>query len=111
MVESMAAVCRAGLAAYAATPRSAWVLQWPSQVVLAVTAIHWTQEVGEAMAGAPGGGALAAAARRCTAQLADVVELVRGELSALQRCAGRPRPEVPSGARCAVGTRATPACG
>jgi len=103
-MESMQEVCRQGLEAYTATPRASWVLQWPSQVVLAVSAIFWTQEVSEAMQGAPaaavaagggsthvgaeqgGKGALAAAAAKCTAQLNEVVELVRGELSGLNRC-------------------------
>jgi dynein heavy chain len=102
MVESMQDVCRQGLEAYAATPRTSWVLQWPSQVVLAISAIYWTQEVSEAMQGAPaaaaaggsGGsasegqgskGALGVVAAKCTSQLNEVVELVRGELSVLDR--------------------------
>lgn len=106
MVESVQEVCRQGLEAYPATPRTSWVLQWPSQVVLAVSAIFWTQEVGQAMQGLPppgaaapagccdrssapaGKGALAAAAARYTSQLNDVVELVRGDLSSLNRCVG-----------------------
>lgn len=91
MVESMQEVCRRGLAAYPSTPRTSWVLQWPSQVVLAVSAIFWTQEVAEVMQGSagPGGkGALAAVAERCTGQLNDVVELVRGDLSSLNRYEG-----------------------
>lgn len=99
MVKSMQEVCRKGLDAYAATPRSSWVLEWPSQVVLAVSSIYWTQEVAEAMQGRPaaggdsaaagqgGKGVLAAVAAKCTSQLNEVVELVRGELSVLNRCA------------------------
>lgn len=102
MVESMQEVCRQGLEVYAATPRTSWVLQWPSQVVLAISAIYWTQEVSEAMQGPPapaandnggsaaGGqgskGALGVVAAKCTSQLNEVVELVRGELSVLDRC-------------------------
>lgn len=97
MVEAVQDVCRQGVAAYACSPRTSWVLAWPGQVVLAVSAIFWTQEVGAAMAGEPavaadgsavpgGKGALAAVAARCTRQLEDVVQLVRGELSNLNRC-------------------------
>lgn len=96
MVESMQEVCRKGLDAYSATHRASWILQWPSQVVLAVSAIFWTQEVSEAMRGEPAGGsaaagqggkgALAAVAAKCTNQLNEVVELVRGDLSVLNRC-------------------------
>jgi dynein heavy chain len=98
MIQSVQEVCRQGIAAYATTPRAAWVLQWPGQVVLAVSAIYWTQEVAAAMAGPAAGsdavqaagagsgtGALAGVAARCTAQLGEVVELVRGELSNLNR--------------------------
>jgi len=31
--------------AYAKIPRGEWVLQWPGQVVLAASQIHWTAEV------------------------------------------------------------------
>ena len=31
--------------AYSKIPRSEWVLQWPGQVVLAASQIHWTAEV------------------------------------------------------------------
>jgi hypothetical protein len=43
MVDSVHAVIAQGIAAYPATPRHEWVLRWPGQVVLAVTAIFWTQ--------------------------------------------------------------------
>jgi dynein heavy chain len=102
MIQSVQEVCRQGIAAYATTPRAAWVLQWPGQVVLAVSAIFWTQEVAAAMAAPAAGsnavkvaepgsgkGALAGVAARCTAQLGEVVELVRGELSNLNRWAAQ----------------------
>lgn len=92
MIESVQEVCSKGIAAYASTPRTQWVLQWPGQIVLAVSGIYWTQEVATAMeakvpdaAGKAGNGALAAVAEKCTAQLGEVVELVRGELSNLNR--------------------------
>ena len=31
--------------AYPVTPRKEWVLNWPGQVVLASSTIHWTAEV------------------------------------------------------------------
>jgi hypothetical protein len=43
MVASVRDVIARGLAAYAGARRGEWVLQWPSQVVLAVTAVYWTQ--------------------------------------------------------------------
>lgn len=96
MIESVQDVCSKCMVAYATTQRTQWVLQWPGQVVLAVSAIYWTQEVSAAMAGSgsagadaatPGKGALAAVAAKCTSQLEEVVGLVRGELSKLNRYA------------------------
>lgn len=43
MVASVQETVRQGMAAYPEKPRSQWVLEWPGQVVLAVTAIFWTQ--------------------------------------------------------------------
>ena len=50
MVESLREVCKQGVHSYANTPREQWVLEWPGQVVLVVTAVYWTREVGKAMA-------------------------------------------------------------
>ena len=50
MVESLREVCKQGVHSYASTPREQWVLEWPGQVVLVVTAVYWTREVGKAMA-------------------------------------------------------------
>ena len=30
---------------YSKIPRREWVLQWPGQIVLAASQVHWTQEV------------------------------------------------------------------
>jgi hypothetical protein len=43
MVASVQETVRKGMAAYPDRPRAQWVLEWPGQVVLAVTAIFWTQ--------------------------------------------------------------------
>jgi dynein heavy chain len=50
MVESLMEVSKKGVASYANTPREQWVLDWPGQIVLVVTAIYWTREVGGAIA-------------------------------------------------------------
>ena len=55
MAESMKESCKLGVAAYAAQAREQWVLEWPGQVVLAVTAIFWTSAVANALKnGIPG---------------------------------------------------------
>ena len=76
MVESIRETCRQGVHSYASTPREKWVLEWPGQVVLVVTGVYWTREVGEAMASTTQG-ALQAVADRNSAQLGSVVNLVR----------------------------------
>jgi dynein heavy chain len=87
MLEAVREACAAGLTAYASTPRATWVLQWPGQVVLVASAIQWTQEVDEAIRNPQAqAGGLTAVAHRCTSQLKDIVQLVRGELSNLNRC-------------------------
>lgn len=56
MCESIKESCKLGVAAYAGQSREKWVLEWPGQVVLAVTAIFWTADVTNALKnGVPGG--------------------------------------------------------
>ena len=55
MAESIKESCKLGVAAYAAQAREQWVLEWPGQVVLAVSAIFWTSAVTNALQnGIPG---------------------------------------------------------
>lgn len=127
MCESIKESCKLGVAAYAGQSREKWVLEWPGQVVLAVTAIFWTADVTNALKnGVPGGfacvlfkphmlqclavvnlwcacmlrvllrsldsccwrfstGGVKAVADKCTGQLNNIVGLVRGQLTKLQR--------------------------
>ena len=77
---------QAGLSvdAYAGTDRCKWILEWPGQLVLCASQIYWTKECAQAIdeGGAQG---LAAYGEKCTQQLNDIVNLVRGELTSLQR--------------------------
>ena len=55
MCEIIKESCKLGVAAYAGQAREKWVLEWPGQVVLAVTAIFWTSSVTNALKnGVPG---------------------------------------------------------
>ncbi|XP_023791251.1 dynein heavy chain 1, axonemal [Cyanistes caeruleus] len=67
---------------YPETPRTAWVLQWPGQVVIAGCQIFWTKEVSEAL---EAGDLSSRLYPQLSAQLADLVALVRGRLSKMQR--------------------------
>ena len=42
---SLRHVTKLAVEAYGSTARTQWVLNWPGQVVLAASAIHWTVEV------------------------------------------------------------------
>jgi dynein heavy chain, axonemal len=83
MFKSIHGVCKVGVEAFVNTPRAEWVLQHAGQVVLVVTAIFWTKAVEEALGGEKG--ALQTYADVCTGQLNDIVGLVRGDLTKLQR--------------------------
>jgi len=49
MVLSIRDVILQSVAAYAATPRKQWVIEWPGQVAICVSCIYWTAEVTDAM--------------------------------------------------------------
>ncbi|KXZ54227.1 hypothetical protein GPECTOR_5g319 [Gonium pectorale] len=70
-----------GMEAYAATARKQWVREWPAMVVLAVSAIFWSQQVEEAITG----GTVPDYLQRCSSDLLDLTELVRGRLSPQER--------------------------
>jgi dynein heavy chain, axonemal len=71
----------AALAAYATTPRTKWVLQWPAMIVLAVSAIFWCTGVEDAFAGA----GVQTARDKCARELLDLTAVVRGQLSSAER--------------------------
>uniref|UniRef100_A0A3B5AK42 Dynein axonemal heavy chain 3 n=1 Tax=Stegastes partitus TaxID=144197 RepID=A0A3B5AK42_9TELE len=75
MLRSVRHVIHQGVIQYA-EPRKKWVLQWPGQVVICASSIFWTSEVSEAIQT----NSLPAYVEKCNAQIADIVELVRGKL-------------------------------
>lgn len=46
---SLREVTAKAVTAYTTQPRTQWVLNWPGQVVLASSTIHWTSEVQTAL--------------------------------------------------------------
>ena len=64
--------------AYLVNPRSDWVTEWPGQVAICVSQIYWTLEVHEAIRSGPNG--LKDYHLKCSKQLEDIVEKVRGKL-------------------------------
>ncbi|XP_064633532.1 dynein axonemal heavy chain 3-like isoform X2 [Lineus longissimus] len=69
-------------AAYPNTPRKDWVMNWPGQVVLASSSIHWTTEVTNAIQ-SPGG--LEAYLAKSQHQIEEIVGLVRGKIPKMAR--------------------------
>ncbi|MEE6511728.1 hypothetical protein FKM82_018461 [Ascaphus truei] len=67
---------------YPQTPRTEWVLSWPGQVTIAGCQTFWTKEVSEAL---EAGDLSTRLFPQLEAQLSDLVGLVRGKLSRMQR--------------------------
>ena len=86
MIEAVEKQCAAGVHAYATTERKKWVLEWPGQVVLLGSQIYWTRDVAEALRNEKSNpGSVKKVAEKCDRQLKEIIELVRGDLTPLQR--------------------------
>ena len=81
MRDSVKHVTKQSFDAYATTDRNKWVIEWPGQVVICVDSLYWTDETEEAISD----GKLPEYALKCTAQLKDIVDKVRGKLTKLER--------------------------
>ncbi|XP_038627172.1 dynein heavy chain 1, axonemal [Tachyglossus aculeatus] len=82
MKTSICDLIKRAIKAYPQNPRTTWVLSWPGQVIIAGCQTFWTKEVSEAL----GAGDLATRLYpQLGVQLNDLVALVRGKLSKMQR--------------------------
>ncbi|XP_073413059.1 dynein axonemal heavy chain 3-like [Dendrobates tinctorius] len=79
---SLHEVMNHSIKAYTKSQRKEWVLHWPGQVVLASSMVHWTTEVSKALVGSKG---LQRILKRCSDQIEDIVNLVRGRLTKMER--------------------------
>ncbi|XP_046731532.1 dynein axonemal heavy chain 1 [Silurus meridionalis] len=70
------------LKVYPEEPRTKWVLSWPGQVVIAGCQTFWTAEVSESL---EKGDLASRLYPQLQTQLGDLVQLVRGRLSRMQR--------------------------
>uniref|UniRef100_H2YSE4 AAA+ ATPase domain-containing protein n=1 Tax=Ciona savignyi TaxID=51511 RepID=H2YSE4_CIOSA len=68
--------------AYPEMPFKQWCLQWPGQVVLATSIIYWTAEVTQAIKEK---GGLTKYLGICSSHIDDIIQLVRGKLSKMDR--------------------------
>ncbi|XP_067934548.1 dynein axonemal heavy chain 3-like [Watersipora subatra] len=78
---SLRQVTAEAVAAYSDQVRTDWVLNWPGQVVLAASTIHWTAEVTEAIQKST----LDKYLERSNQDIDNTVRLVRGKLSKMAR--------------------------
>eukprot|EP00242_Pyramimonas_sp_CCMP2087_P005349 CAMPEP_0198205188 /NCGR_PEP_ID=MMETSP1445-20131203/8681_1 /TAXON_ID=36898 /ORGANISM="Pyramimonas sp., Strain CCMP2087" /LENGTH=1441 /DNA_ID=CAMNT_0043877371 /DNA_START=94 /DNA_END=4415 /DNA_ORIENTATION=+ len=86
MVEAIQDVVQKSFKAFAMTNREDWVIEWPGQVVLVVSAIYWTDDVATALKGeATAPGLVKAVYDKNCDQMLDIIELVRGELTSMTR--------------------------
>ncbi|KAJ3159379.1 Dynein heavy chain 1, axonemal [Geranomyces michiganensis] len=83
MRKSVKKVIIDGLSTYHLKSRTAWVLDWPGQAVIACSQTYWTKEVTEALKSGPTG--TKALYERLLQQLDGLVGLVRGDLPFLNR--------------------------
>jgi dynein heavy chain len=72
MRTSLKQVTRDAFIAYATSERVPWIVFWPGQVVLCISSMYWTSEMGAAIRA----DALMAYERKCTSQLQDIVNKV-----------------------------------
>ncbi|XP_055607362.1 dynein axonemal heavy chain 3 isoform X2 [Uranotaenia lowii] len=78
MLESVKEQIWQSYEAYYKDPRKAWVLNWPGQAVQVVSCLTWTEEAEEALVQ----NKLFDYSVKCTQQIGELVDLVRGSLSA-----------------------------
>ena len=82
--DSLRTLTVASLDEYTKISRSDWILNWPAQVVLCVSAVYWTSECTTALRdGTPD--AMKQCLEKLNSQLRDIVTLVRGDVNKLAR--------------------------
>jgi dynein heavy chain len=81
MMDTLRDVTKKSNDAYATADRVKWVKEWPGQVVLCTDCIYFTTEMTDALKQ----NKVAAYEKKCLQQLEDVVLLVRGEMTKLNR--------------------------
>ena len=72
MRDSLKTVTKEAFEAYVTTDRVPWIVFWPGQVVLCISSMYWTSEMGAAIRADD----LMAYERKCTSQLQAIVNKV-----------------------------------
>eukprot|EP01084_Bolivina_argentea_P201103 343804_1 len=84
MISCLKDIMSTAYKSYLNKPRKEWILQYPAQVVLAISQCYWTSQV-ELAIKTKGARGLREYVKKLNLQLKDIVQLVRGKLSKLQR--------------------------
>ena len=84
MRDSLQRCTRDAYRSYREVPREKWVLQQPGQIVICVGQVYWTEEVTDSLH-KHGNKGLHQYEKKLINQLGDIVTLVRGKLSPLDR--------------------------
>ena len=85
MIDSLKEAMKTGVEAYETTPRKEWVLQHPGQVVASVSQIMWCQQTEKALLSETTKNGMEQWYQKNLQQLSELAQLVRGELTGLQR--------------------------
>jgi len=64
-------------------PRKQWVLDWPGMTTIVISQMFWTSEVESSVQSGANG--VRNYSQKCTDQLDELIDLVRGKLTKLQR--------------------------
>ena len=86
MKKCLKKICRDSVESYAKVKRTNWVVDWPGQIILAVSQIYWTEGVENALRqGERSANAVLEFEDVLNKQIEDIVILVRGDLSTQTR--------------------------
>jgi len=83
MCKTLRACSKSAIQDFPTKDRQKWILDWPGQIVLATGSLFWTQQVENAFQSPDG---LIEYDQYMTKQLDDLINLVRGTLTKLERC-------------------------
>lgn len=85
MKSSLRRITRQSVEDFAASEHFKWVLKWPGQVVICTDQIYWTREVTAVLEAGEGAAGLHRYVGELNGRLSKILELVRGDLSSLDR--------------------------
>lgn len=86
MFDAMRDVHKRSIEAYEGAERSQWALEWPGQAVLTVSMIYWTRAMTDALRSeGEHPGSVQKVLDGCNNELSKIVDMVRGDLSSLNR--------------------------